>query len=67
MIPTIKDFAKRAKVSVFTVSNVINNKESVTKGLKKRVLEVIEELRYRPNRLPLLGFTGGGVNVLAEF
>jgi len=50
MTSTIKDVAKRAKVSVSTVSNVINNKESVTKGLKKRVLEAVEELKYRPNR-----------------
>ena len=50
MVPIIKDVAKRAKVSVSTVSNVINNKESVAEDLRTRVLEVIEELKYRPNR-----------------
>lgn len=46
---TIKDVAKKAGVSVSTVSNVINNKR-VSKNLKAKVLRAIQELKYKPNK-----------------
>lgn len=50
--PNIYDVAKRARVSVFTVSSVINNKrEKVSVQLRRRVEAAIQELNYRPNLL----------------
>ncbi len=49
--PTIYDVAREARVSVFTVSAVINNKSHVGAPLKKRVDAAILKLNYRPNSL----------------
>jgi len=49
--PNIYDVAKEAKVSVFTVSAVINNRQHVRAPLKKRVDAAIQKLGYRPNSL----------------
>lgn len=46
---SIYDVAREAKVSVFTVSAVINNKSHVGKKLRDRVEEAIRKLHYRPN------------------
>lgn len=46
---TIKDVAKRANVSIATVSYVINNINKVIPETKERVLEAIEFLGYTPN------------------
>ena len=51
MKPTIRDVAKKANVSVATVSRVINNKGYVYEDTKKTVLEAIEELGFEPNQL----------------
>ena len=48
---TIKDVAQRAGVSVATVSRVMNGSNKVSETTRQRVLEVIEELSYRPNLL----------------
>lgn len=48
---TIADVATRAGVSTQTVSRVINNKAEISQDTRKRVLDVIEELGYRPNRV----------------
>lgn len=49
---TIKDVAKKANVSITTVSRVINKIEGYTnEETKKRILKVIEELDYKPNAL----------------
>lgn len=48
---TIKDVAKRANVSIATVSAVINNNKFVSEELKERVDVAIQELGYRPNKL----------------
>ena len=48
---TIKDVAKKAGVSISTVSRVINNSKPVTDEIKKKVLDVIEETGYVPNPL----------------
>lgn len=51
MTATIKDVAKRANVGVGTVSRVINNHPSVSDEIRKRVLQAIEELDYKPNAI----------------
>lgn len=49
---TIKDVAKKANVSITTVSRVLNNNDYfVSEQTKQNVLKVIEELNYRPNAL----------------
>ncbi|MCB1568912.1 MAG: LacI family DNA-binding transcriptional regulator [Xanthomonadales bacterium] len=50
MPATIKDVAERAKVSLKTVSRVINDEVSVKASTRARVLKVIEELAYRPDQ-----------------
>jgi LacI family transcriptional regulator len=51
MAPTIKDVAKRAGVSVITVSRVLNSAEYVRAETQARVLAAINELQYVPNQL----------------
>lgn len=46
--PTMKDVAREAGVSVQTVSAVVNDKPGITEGTRKRVLDTIDELGYRP-------------------
>ena len=46
---TIKDVAKRANVSVATVSRALNGHENVTEEVRKRVLSIANELRYSPH------------------
>jgi LacI family transcriptional regulator len=46
---SIYDVARESKVSVFTVSAVINNKSHVGKKLRARVEKAIRKLNYRPN------------------
>lgn len=48
---TIYDVARRANVSIKTVSKVINNRPEVSRATRARVLEVVEALAYRPNQL----------------
>jgi LacI family transcriptional regulator len=48
-IATIKDVARRAQVSIKTVSRVINHEPSVRHNTRARVLKVIDELQYRPD------------------
>ncbi|MFU8787198.1 MAG: LacI family DNA-binding transcriptional regulator, partial [Candidatus Izemoplasmataceae bacterium] len=50
-MPTIKDVAKKANVSVATVSRVINNTGYVNQETRKLVLQAIKELEYIPNEL----------------
>lgn len=47
--PTIRDVAKHAKVSVATVSRVINGSPQVRTVTRDRVLESIEQLGFQPN------------------
>jgi LacI family transcriptional regulator len=46
---TIKDVAKKAKVSIAAVSYVLNGVEKVNNETKLRILKTIEELGYVPN------------------
>lgn len=63
-MPTIKDIAKRANVSISTVSNVINNTSKVKDSTRAKVLRAMEDLGYevqngekeaRPRQLGTLG------------
>jgi len=47
----IKEVARRAGVSIATVSRVINNTTPVSENVRKRVEEIINETGYRPNSL----------------
>lgn len=51
MTSTIKDVAKMAKVSISTVSRVINDSKPVSPEARRRVLDAIELLEYRPNEV----------------
>jgi len=46
---TIRDIAKKAGVGVGTVSRVLNNNPRVSEKTRARVLQVIEDLGYKPN------------------
>lgn len=46
---TIKDVAKNAGVSIGTVSKVLNDKGYVSKELRKRVQDTIQQLNYQVN------------------
>src|SRR5690348_11531241 len=46
---TMKQVAQRAGVSISTVSHVINNTRVVSDEVRRRVLEIIDEMRYVPS------------------
>lgn len=48
---TIKDVAKLANTSPATVSLVLNHRPGVNENTKKRVLDAVEKLNYRPNQI----------------
>ena len=49
MAATLHDVARRAGVSFKTVSNVINDYPHVRDATRKKVIDAIRELDYRPN------------------
>lgn len=49
MSVTIYDVAREANVSMATVSRVVNGNQNVKPATRKKVLECIERLGYRPN------------------
>ncbi|MEQ8965710.1 MAG: LacI family DNA-binding transcriptional regulator [Azospirillaceae bacterium] len=50
-LPTLRDVAKRAGVSMMTVSNVINGRTArVSDDTRDRILAAIDALGYRPQR-----------------
>lgn len=49
--PTIKDVAKLAGVSISTVSRVMNNSKPVSPEARKKVLDAITKLDFKPNEL----------------
>lgn len=49
-MPSIRDVARAADVSYQTVSRVLNEHPSIRPATKQRVLDAMEELRYRPNQ-----------------
>lgn len=48
-MPTIKDIAKEAGVSISTVSNALNGAENVGEKTRKRIFEIAKEINYIPN------------------
>lgn len=51
MGPTIRDVARRADVSIATVSRVMHGHENVSPATRERVERAIVELRFTPSRL----------------
>lgn len=49
--PTIKDVAKLAGVSISTVSRVMNDSKPVSPEARKKVLDAINKLDFKPNEL----------------
>lgn len=49
MAISIEDVARHAKVSISTVSRVLNRRDIVNRQTRERVEEAIESLGYRPN------------------
>ena len=50
-MPTIRDVAKKAGVSIATVSYVLNDSGTVGDATRQRVLEAVAELGYRPSAI----------------
>jgi LacI family transcriptional regulator len=50
-LATMKDVAERARVSVSTISHVLNDTRSVSEDTRERVLAAVEELGYQQNLL----------------
>ncbi len=59
---SMNDVAKRAGVSIATVSRVLNNSESVNEETRMKILKAIKELKYQPSRVAkrLRSKTGAG-------
>ncbi|NLC42834.1 MAG: LacI family transcriptional regulator [Clostridiales bacterium] len=51
MTVKLTDIAKHLGISVSTVSRVINDKDRVSDETRKKVLEAVAELNYRPNEI----------------
>ncbi|MBI9100610.1 MAG: LacI family DNA-binding transcriptional regulator, partial [Spirochaetaceae bacterium] len=51
MKPTIKDVARKANVSIATVSRILNNLGGYSPGTKEKVDRVIVEMNYEPNAI----------------
>jgi len=50
MMPTIQDVCRKSGVSTATVSRVLNNSPHVSRESRRRVLDAIDELGYRPSQ-----------------
>ena len=48
---TITDVAEEAGVSMMTVSRAINNKEGISEETRQRILQIAEDMGYRPSGL----------------
>lgn len=65
-MPTIYDVAKKAGVSISTVSRVLNNNPNVLQETRQRVLKVIAELNFKPNPIAR-GLVVKQTNILGIF
>ena len=59
--PTIYDIAKRARVGIGTVSDVLNNHPSISKDTHTRLFDAMSRLNYQPYSYAR-GFTRGRTN-----
>ncbi|MDQ0338541.1 LacI family sucrose operon transcriptional repressor [Caldalkalibacillus uzonensis] len=50
-MPSIKDVAKKAGVSVTTVSRVLNNRGYISKETRRKVEQAMAEIDYHPNQI----------------
>ncbi|MBN2698261.1 MAG: LacI family DNA-binding transcriptional regulator [Bacteroidales bacterium] len=48
---SMNDIARRAGVSIATVSRVLNNSGSVNEATRARILKAIKDLKYQPSRV----------------
>jgi LacI family repressor for deo operon, udp, cdd, tsx, nupC, and nupG len=48
---TIEEIAKAANVSTATISRIINNKGNVTKETRNHVIDVMNQMEYKPHNL----------------
>ena len=62
-MPTIHDVAKRAKVSVKTVSRVLNHHEHISPQTRARVEQAIQELNYAPSAIARQMRLGDNVSI----
>lgn len=60
---TIYDVAKKAGVSIATVSKVINNTGNMRETTRKKVSEIMKQMNYRPN-LMASALSGKGTETL---
>lgn len=62
---TIKEVSRRARVSISTVSRVLNGTVPVSAAMRDRVLAAVRELDYRPNAFArgLVTNRSGGIGV----
>ncbi|MCF6334223.1 MAG: substrate-binding domain-containing protein [Spirochaetales bacterium] len=51
MRPTINDVAKKAGVSIATVSRIINKQSGYTAETRQKVVNIIQEMGYKPNAI----------------
>lgn len=63
-MPTLQDVARRAGVSTATVSKVLSNTPYFTEETRRRVMEAVEELGYRPN-LAARALSSGKTHIIA--
>jgi DNA-binding LacI/PurR family transcriptional regulator len=68
-VPGIRDVARLAKVSVGTVSHVLNESQGVKPATRQRVLDAIEKLDYSPNLIArsMTSKRIGSVGVIVPF
>lgn len=66
MDPTIHDVARRADVSISTVSRVLNNSAPVGEDKRRRVLQAVKDLQFTPNPAArsLLGQATGTIGAI---
>jgi len=50
-MPTIKDVAQRAGVSVTTVSRILNSRGYISDSIREKVHGVMKDLNYQPNEI----------------